>query len=114
MNYFEEVANALLEFQSLGIQEEDLKICYSPLVARELMKYAATNLHMIFLSHMHKEWFGVEVDNKYPFNHIVIFHKELACYRPELCRIIEIMEWSYPMIENTENGTKITTIYKAK
>lgn len=109
MNYFEVIQNVIYELEGLGCLTKDLKICFSPKVERKIIAFAAKSYLTSTMPQDFIRCFDVEVDSKYPFNHIMIFHKEMACYRPELCKIIEVMEWSVPVVETIENGVKATS-----
>ena len=90
-----DVGDAIFRLMEQNRHRDELKILASPLIVQLIEANAAEFYRMLpgiaVAGGMSKCWFGVEVSDEYPFNdHILIFHKTLGAFHPELVRRVNV------------------------
>lgn len=90
-----DVGDAIFGLMERNRHRDELKVLASPLIV-QLIEANASEFHSTFpgiavSAGRPKYWYGVEVSDEYPFNdHILIFHKTLGAFHPELVRRVNV------------------------
>ena len=83
----ENIRQMMWELFSLNCKREDLIICMSPIIERLLLEQIIKEGY--YWNRMptgFEKFEGIEVNNKWPYNEAVIYHKEKASRYPQLLK----------------------------
>jgi len=83
----ENIREMIWELLSLNCKREDLIVCMSPIIEMLLVQQVVNDDYYWNGMPTHLEKLeGVEINSKWPYNEIVVYHKEKASYYPELLK----------------------------